>query len=80
MAKRNQPAGDGNSTRMQGTIIRKVADRGFCFIQDAEGQDYFCHMSAIEGDGFAQAAQGQAVEFTATHPVKGPRAEDVRLL
>ncbi len=47
----------------KGTIGRLITDRGFGFIQTAEGIDIFFHRSGIEGVEFASRRQGQEVEF-----------------
>ena len=66
--------------RLRGTIARIVKDRGFCFIKDQQGKDYFCHMSAIvDGSSFDALRDGQAVTFEWKATEKGPRAENVRI-
>ena len=47
----------------KGTIRRLIADRGFGFIQTAEGTDLFFHRNDIEGVEFANLSEGQDVEF-----------------
>jgi cold shock protein len=53
-------------------------DKGFGFINDDAGQDYFFHQSAIYGEGIADLREGDEVEFTVGEGPKGPRAEAVR--
>ena len=45
-----------------GTIKRLVRDRGFGFIRDDGGQEWFFHRSAVEGS-FDQLNEGQRVSF-----------------
>jgi len=47
-----------------GVIKRKVADRGFGFIQAADGEDYFFHFTDLVGDAtFDAIAEGLTVGF-----------------
>ncbi|MFF1399451.1 cold-shock protein [Streptomyces sp. NPDC058287] len=54
------------------------AEKGFGFIeQDGGGADVFVHYSAIQGTGFKELAEGEAVEFEVTQGQRGPQAENV---
>ncbi len=64
---------------MTGTITKIVPDRGFGFIRDAEGREYFFHRSAVRDTPFTDLTEGGTVEFDAVNTPKGPRAELVRL-
>ena len=65
-------------TRMPtGTIKRLVRDRGFGFIRDDGGQEWFFHRSSVEGS-FDQLNEGQRVSFEEEPSAKGPRAGNVR--
>lgn len=61
-----------------GTIRTLRADKGFGFIKDDKGQDYFFHQSAIYGEGIGDLREGDSVEFEVGQGPKGPRAENVR--
>ncbi|MGB8656608.1 MAG: cold shock domain-containing protein [Candidatus Zixiibacteriota bacterium] len=51
-------------TMHSGTIKRKVADRGYGFIQTYEGKDYFFHFTDLEpGFDFEDTKEGQPVDF-----------------
>lgn len=63
---------------MTGTIRTLRADKGFGFIKDTGGNDYFFHQSAVQGEGLADLREGDSVEFDAGEGPKGPRAENVR--
>jgi len=63
---------------MTGKIRTIRAEKGFGFIQDEAGQDYFFHQSAIYGEGINDLREGDGVEFTVGQGPKGPRAENVR--
>jgi cold shock protein len=60
-----------------GTIKRLVRDRGFGFIRDDGGQEWFFHRSSVEGS-FDELNEGQRVSFEEEPSAKGPRAANVR--
>ena len=60
-----------------GTIKRIARDKGFGFIRDASGQEYFFHRSSVQGS-FDTLAEGQRVSFDEEDSPKGPRAANVR--
>jgi len=43
--------------------VKRWTDKGFGFIADEEGNEYFVHFSNIQSDGFKSLAEGEAVEF-----------------
>ena len=61
-------------TRLSGSIIKWLPDKGFGFIQ-AEGKEYFFHRSAVQNPDAVTI--GQAVTFVSKAAPKGPRAEEV---
>ena len=61
-----------------GTIKRVVKDKGFGFIRDDRGQEYFFHRSSVDGD-FMRLVEGQRVAFEEEPSAKGPRAGRVRV-
>ncbi|MEZ6045818.1 MAG: cold shock domain-containing protein [Planctomycetaceae bacterium] len=61
----------------EGTI-KKLAEKGFGFINTGNGNDMFFHMSNLEGVSFDELQEGQRVSFTEGHGPKGPRAENVK--
>jgi cold shock protein len=63
---------------MNGTIKRKVNDKGFGFIAAEDGTEYFFHQSACRQVPFDQMREGQAVTFDKGQGPKGPRAENVK--
>jgi CspA family cold shock protein len=62
-----------------GTIKRLVRDRGFGFIRDDGGREWFFHRTGVHGVGFEQLVEGQRVAFDEEQSTKGPRATNVRV-
>ena len=62
---------------MTGTIRTIRADKGFGFIKDDAGKEYFFHQSAIYGEGINDLREGDSVEFDVVQGNKGPAAENV---
>jgi cold shock protein len=60
-----------------GTVKWFNSEKGFGFIEVAEGNDVFVHFSAITGEGFKTLEEGQKVEFNIVEGSRGPQAEDV---
>lgn len=57
--------------KMNGTVKWFDVRKGFGFISDDEGMDYFVHFSEIQGDGFKRLRDGQDVIFEAGEDDKG---------
>jgi CspA family cold shock protein len=67
-------------TMSEGTVKWFNEQKGFGFIEKAEGGDVFVHFSAIQAGGFKTLAEGQRVSFDIAQGKKGPAAENVKLL
>lgn len=52
--------------------------KGFGFLEQENGDDVFCHFSAITGEGFKSLQEGDAVEFEVVKGPKGLQAANVR--
>jgi CspA family cold shock protein len=63
---------------MTGKIRTLRVDKGFGFIKDQNGKEYFFHQSAVYGEGIDNLREGDSVEFEVGEGPKGPRAENVR--
>ena len=64
----------------KGTIRRLITDRGFGFIQTAEGKDLFFHRNQLEGVDYSSLREGREVEYEVGQGRSGrPEAVRVRL-
>jgi CspA family cold shock protein len=63
---------------MTGLIRTLRVEKGFGFIKDDAGKEYFFHRSAVYGEGLENLKEGDGVEFDLGEGPKGPRAENVR--
>lgn len=70
---------------MRGTIVNLVQERGFGFIQTANGERFFFQRGAMASSDFEELGEGLDVEFDVNNDAKGdrsdehPRAINVRL-
>ncbi|SES13991.1 cold-shock protein [Corynebacterium cystitidis] len=65
----------------QGTVKWFNGDKGYGFIAPDDGSDdLFVHFSEIQGGGYRNLEDGQAVEFEVGEGAKGPQAQQVRAL
>jgi cold shock protein len=63
-----------------GTIKRVVVDRGFGFVADDSGTEYFFHFSGLgEGLLIETLQPGQRVNFETERSDRGPRATRITL-
>ena len=60
-----------------GTVKWFSDQKGFGFITGDDGQDVFCHFSAIQTEGFKTLRDGQKVTFEVQQGEKGLRAANV---
>jgi cold shock protein len=54
------------------------AEKGFGFIEAANGNDVFVHFSAIQSEGFKTLEEGQDVTFEIVEGNRGPQAANVQ--
>ena len=60
-----------------GTVKWFSDQKGYGFITGDDGQDVFCHFSAIQTEGFKTLRDGQKVSYEVTKGDKGLRAANV---
>ena len=65
------------SEQVEGTVKWFNDEKGFGFIEQADGRDVFVHYSAIIGEGRRTLVEGQKVMMEITQTEKGPQAENV---
>lgn len=65
------------SDKVVGTVKWFNADKGYGFITQPDGDDVFCHYSAIEMPGFKTLREDQEVEFEIEESPKGLQAVNV---
>lgn len=65
------------SDKVVGTVKWFNADKGYGFITQPDGDDVFCHYSAIEMQGFKTLREAQEVEFEIEESPKGLQAVNV---
>lgn len=61
-----------------GTVKFFNTEKGYGFITRTDGDDVFVHYSNIDGGGFKNLEEGQAVEFEVGQGRKGDEALNVR--
>lgn len=57
--------------KLNGNVKWFDVRKGFGFISDEDGVDYFVHFSEIQGEGFKRLRDGQDVTFEAGEDDKG---------
>ena len=68
------------SKRIQGTVKWFNDQKGFGFIELAEGKDVFFHYSAIQSMGYNSLSEGDRVEFVVEDGPEAQSATDVQKL
>ncbi len=62
---------------VNGTVKWFNDSKGFGFLEQENGEDVFCHFSAINSDGFKSLAEGDRVKFDVVKGPKGLQAANV---
>ncbi|MBS4172778.1 cold-shock protein [Bacillus sp. FJAT-49736] len=62
----------------QGTVKWFNSEKGFGFIERANGGDVFVHFSAIQSEGFKSLDEGQKVTFDVEQGPRGEQAANVQ--
>ena len=64
----------------EGTVKWFSNEKGYGFIERAEGEDVFVHFSAITMDGYKSLQEGQRVECEVVQGQKGLQAANVSVI
>jgi len=64
----------------EGTVKWFSNEKGYGFIERAEGEDVFVDFSAITMDGYKSLQEGQRVEFEVVQGQKGLQAANVSVI
>ena len=75
-----RPGKEGDSLVATGTVKWFSSEKGYGFISQESGEDVFVHFSGIEGGGYKNLEENQAVEFEVTQGPKGLQATNVRIV
>ena len=62
----------------EGTVKWFSPEKGYGFIEQADGEDLFVHFSEVQVDGFKTLSEGQPVKFEVTQGPKGLQATNVQ--
>ncbi|WP_343219556.1 cold shock domain-containing protein [Pseudodesulfovibrio sp. JC047] len=65
--------------RCEGKVTWFNEQKGFGFIVDENGQDFFVHYTEIMREGFQTLEPGERVTFGCIDEENGPKAVEVRL-
>ncbi len=65
------------TTQVEGIVKWFNDDKGFGFIQQADGTEVFVHYSVIIGDDRRTLVEGQKVIMEIVQTDKGPQADNV---
>ena len=63
--------------RHRGSVKWFNETRGYGFIREDSGEEFFVHHSAIQCEGFRTLAEGEVVEFEPMEGQKGNQAANV---
>ncbi|MBT2472175.1 cold-shock protein [Streptomyces sp. ISL-66] len=64
-----------------GTVTSFNSEKGFGYIApDGGGPDVYAHFTAIQGGGYRELVEGEAIEFDITDGPNGPQAANIQRL
>ncbi|MCP4050816.1 MAG: cold shock domain-containing protein [bacterium] len=57
--------------------VKWFSEKGYGFIKDDNGEEYFVHFSSIKKEGYKSLSEGETVTFEAHDGEKGKEAKEV---
>lgn len=63
--------------KLRGSVKYFNESKGYGFIKNDEGEEFFVHHSAIQSDGFRTLSEGEVVEFDPIVGQRGKQAANV---
>ncbi len=73
--------GERPGTRIAGTVVRVLLNKGYCFVRGEDRNSYFAHAKQfVPPPSFDSIREGTAVEFCWTVEDQGRRAVEVVVL
>lgn len=63
--------------KVRGSVKWFNETKGYGFIREDSGEEFFVHHSAIQCEGFRTLAEGEVVEFEPVEDQKGKQAANV---
>ncbi len=69
-----------HDTSPRGKVARVFPDRGFGFLETADGREIYFHQNSVLNGGFGRLHVGSEVAFAEELGEKGPQASTVRLV
>ena len=63
--------------KLRGSVKYFNETKGYGFIRDDQGEEFFVHHSAIQSDGFRTLNEGEMVEFDPVPGQRGKQAANV---
>jgi CspA family cold shock protein len=74
---RPRPDVEGTGVILAGVVSSLNLDRGFGFIDGADGNTYFFDAREVSGGDFHSLQKGRPVRFEEAHSPRGPRARSI---
>lgn len=78
--EKKRETSEGRVERQKGQVVFFSDIRGFGFIRNSKGEEFFVHYTGIRGAGYRTLMAGQEVDFTIVETPRGWQGKDVNIL